>query len=320
MNKMRKTLLLLVALAVVTSGCATKQGIALPRGPGPSKEDIADFNKRNTAPSGTSSASQPGQVTSESLKTALVPPVDGPRMVLIGNVMALTVLDESALNTRYDNYLKQLQAHSANPAFTREWYLATSGGETAVKFSGVTGIYTRYFKVEVPKDLLREISFASAFGTFMAGTSGDLVAAERSAQYGFWLTRLLCSEKSADYDACASRYHRGLYQSIDGKEIDDKLQLVQGGRVIDPVTYKLPAEEAPQVAAQPHPAPSPVPVAPAGTEAATATTPSTPAPTSTTPQQKDAAVQLEKLNELRTKGLITDDEYQKKRKEILDSL
>ncbi len=59
-------------------------------------------------------------------------------------------------------------------------------------------------------------------------------------------------------------------------------------------------------------------------------TSSTPAPSIRTADQprsapqpqsnRDEAVQLQKLKELRDKGLITEDEYEKKRKEILDRL
>ncbi len=53
-----------------------------------------------------------------------------------------------------------------------------------------------------------------------------------------------------------------------------------------------------------------------------ATQQTSPPPTSTTTSSsnRDEAAQLQKLKELRDKGLISDDEYQRKRKEILDRL
>lgn len=321
-----RTIFLTLTFAALVGGCATKEGFKLPSGSGPTKESAEDFNRRNSAaPLPVPSAELPR----DTVKTALIPDVDGPRMIIIGNVMALTVFDDAALGSRYDNYLKPIQARGATPGFTREWYLATSAGETAVKFSGVTGIYSRFFKAEIPKDLIRQISFASAFGTFMAGTSGDLVAAERSAKNGTWVTRLLCSEKSKDYGTCEAQFARGIYQAVDGREIDDKLQLVASGQTIDPSTYRISTGVR---AIQPTPAPV-APVAPVDATPRAVTSPATPAPsTAVAPvsqapaqaapsaQAKDATKQMEKLNELRAKGLITEAEYQKKRQEILESL
>ena len=233
-----RTKVLLFVLIALLSGCATKEGLKLPSGSRPTRESAEDFNKRNSAVQPPAPAPAPaGMVPRDTVASALIPDAGGPRMIIVGNVMALTVFDEPTLGSRYDNYLKQVQARSGTPGFTREWYLATSSGETAVKFSGVTGIYSRFFKADIPKDLIRQITFASAFGTFMAGTSGDLVAAERSAKNGTWVTRLLCSEKATDYAVCEARYTRGIFQSSDGKEIDDKLQLVASGKTIDPVSY-----------------------------------------------------------------------------------
>ena len=229
---MKRLMFLLVVVALI-SGCATKEGIRLPTS-GPTKENIEDFNSRNAATPAAAASSPLRDV----VKTALVPDIEGPRLIVIGSVMALTLFDEPTLNKRYDVYLKQLSAASKEPGFTREWYLATSAGETAVKFSGVTGIYTRFYKAEIPKDLIRGIGFASAFGTFMAGTSGDLVAAERTQKQGTWVTRHLCSEKDINSSVCEAQYQRGLYQAVDGREIDDKLQPKEDGATIDTVTYR----------------------------------------------------------------------------------
>jgi hypothetical protein len=228
--------------------------------------------------------------------------------------MALTVFDEATLNQRYDNYLKQLGGKP--PTFTREWYLATSAGQTSAKYSGVTGIYTRFYRAEIPKDLVRQISFASAFGTFMAGTSADLVAVQVLPGYGAWITHVLCSEKDPVYSACEAQYRQGIYQSSDGREVDNTLKLVEGGAMIDTSTFKkatgiAPANTATRVTPQlpASAAPSPVPT-PVGQQ-----TTSTNASAS-----RDEGAQLQKLKEIFDKRLITQEEYERKRKEILDRL
>lgn len=146
----------ILSAAILMAGCATKEGIKFPSGSGPTKEAVEDFQKRNSAPQTSSQASE---LPKDTLRTTLIPDPEGPRMIIIGNVMALTVFDDKKLGSRYDNYLKQIEARSGTPGFSREWYVATSGGETAVKIGGVTGVYSRFFKAEIPNDLIRQISF-----------------------------------------------------------------------------------------------------------------------------------------------------------------
>jgi hypothetical protein len=300
----------IVALATL-SGCATKEGISLPTSK-PTQDDVSDFNRRNAPSVGTTSPT--ATLAKDTVKTSLIPDVTGPRLVVVGNAMALTVFDEPTLNQRYDNYLKQLGEKT--PTFTREWYLATSAGQTSAKYSGVTGIYTRFYRAEVPKDLVRQISFASAFGTFMAGTSADLVAVQVLTGYGAWVTHVLCSEKDPAYSACEVQYRQGIYQSSDGREVDNTLKLVEGGAIIDPSTFKkatavTPANNGPRTS-------------PSTPVSATPSSPPPPAPQQTTTTSaapsRDEVAQLQKLKELLDKGLVTQEEYSRKRKEILDRL
>lgn len=129
---MIKRLVPILTLALL-AGCATKEGISLPTSK-PTQDDVRAFNQRNASATNTQT---PGATLAEDVvKTSLVPDALGPRLIIVGNAMALTVFDEATLNQRYDNYLKQLGGKT--PAFTREWYLATSAGQTSAKYSGVT--------------------------------------------------------------------------------------------------------------------------------------------------------------------------------------
>jgi hypothetical protein len=304
---MTRLLFVLLALAAL-AGCATKEGIALPTSK-PTQNDVGDFNRRN-APS-SSSTGPTAPLAREAVKSSLIPDVSGPRLIVVGNAMALTVFDEATLNQRYDNYLKQLGAKT--PAFSREWYLSTSAGQTSAKYSGVTGIYTRFYRAEVPIDLVRQIGFASAFGTFMAGTSADLVVAQVLPGYGSWITHVLCSEKDPNYSSCEAQYRHGIYQPSDGREVDTTLMLVDGGGVIDPSTFKKAGTvAAPAAATQARPT-----AAPAAPPSASSPSAQQPPPPITS---RDEAAQLLKLKELLDKGLITQEEYERKRKEILDRL
>ncbi len=307
---MIRLLVAILALAAL-SGCATKEGISLPISK-PTQDNVSDFNRRNAPATSTTTPSSP-QVK-DTVKTSIIPGVSGARLIVVGNAMALTEFDEATLNQRYDNYLKQLAGKP--PAFTREWYLATSAGQTSAKYSGVTGIYTRFYRAEIPKDLVRQINFASAFGTFMAGTSADLVAVQVLPGYGAWVTHVLCSEKDPAYLVCEAQYRQGMYQSSDGREVDNTLKLVEGGAIIDPSTFKKSTSVAPPSTATRMAPPTPASVAPS--------LPSPPAaqqaPSTSTSPSRDEAAQLQKLKELLDKGLITQEENDRKRKEILDRL
>lgn len=125
---------------------------------------------------------------------------NGPRVIIIGNVMLLHRFNQKILHRRDDNNLKKIG--DAKPAFTREWVVSRSSGSVAVKISGILGVYSRFYTAEVPRDRGGMVTFASAFGTFMVGTSGDLVAAESEPPMGTWITRILCSEKQPDFSEC----------------------------------------------------------------------------------------------------------------------
>jgi len=310
---MLSRLIVILTLAAL-SGCATKEGLSLPTSK-PTQDDVSDFNRRNAPTASSITPNTAGAMQAKDVvKTSQLPDVAGPRLIVVGNAMALTVFDEATLNQRYDNYLKQLGEKT--PVFTREWYLATSAGQTSAKYSGVTGIYTRFYRAEIPKDLVRQISFASAFGTFMAGTSADLIGVQVLPGYGAWVTHVLCSEKDPAYSACEAQYRQGIYQSSDGREVDNTLKLVDGGAIIDPSTFKKAT-----IAAPPNAAVRPTPPAPASAVTIPPPPPTVPqVPSTSTSPSRDEAAQLQKLKELLDKRLITQEEYERKRKEILDRL
>ncbi|HXE98129.1 MAG TPA: hypothetical protein VN642_17120 [Dongiaceae bacterium] len=218
--------IVIAALVVVfLSGCILR---------GPTRDDIKDFIKRNDVNPPTAALTSLQDV----LKTELVPEVQGVKVIIIGNVMALMLLDEPTLNQHYDSFIKRLAAASEQPPYTREWYLSTSAGETPVKVSGIPGIYKLVIRAEVPKDIVQRICFSSLFGTIMIGSSGDLVVAQISSLGGPWVTHVLCSEKDNNYSTCEEQYQRGIYQGVDGREINAKYQVKEGGAVIDTATFK----------------------------------------------------------------------------------
>lgn len=233
-----KKIVLLFVMVIILSGCITKEGLVIPIGDKLSKEDIADFHRRNDVVS-----FPPMSLYSKDIvRTSLVSDSHDERIIVVGNVLALTQFDESMLNQRYETLLELITATSEKLPFTKKWYYQTCFGETSVKYAGITGIYFRRIKANVPKDLVGQVNYASAFNVFMFGMSGDLVAAQITDK-GIWVTHVLCHEKDKDYSACEAQYERGLFQGVDGKEIDNRFRVKKDGSVIDLGTFKrkLPA-------------------------------------------------------------------------------
>jgi hypothetical protein len=89
----------------------------------------------------------------------------------------------------------------------------------------------------VPTDLAGETRFASAAGSFLIGTTGDLVAAKLDVDGLLWLDRILCKDDSA-YHACAGDYERGIFDENTGRELDRDRTLKPNGRAVSIDTYR----------------------------------------------------------------------------------
>lgn len=224
---------LLVAIALVSSlsACVTPQGIRLARS-GPSAAELADFNARNLP---VGAWVEPGGLVGTPA-TTLLQPVPGPRVIVVGHVMALQALDADDVD--YQNYARAATGPGQRPALDREAYVLTSAGRAAVRTAGVTGIYSQQNMAELPRDLVNGIEFSSAFGSAMIGTYGDLVAMQLMPLLGPWLTHVLCRKREPDYAGCLEHYATGAFQSSDGREIDGRLRVVEGGGRIDPASFR----------------------------------------------------------------------------------
>lgn len=95
----------------------------------------------------------------------------------------------------------------------------------------------------------------------------------------------------------------------------------KGYRILPPNDQAASAAPASNTPSTPQPALTPPAPLPKSAVVAPASPPTAAAPaTRQTSSGKDEAAQLQILKELRDKGLITEEEYEKKRKEILDRL
>lgn len=92
-------------------------------------------------------------------------------------------------------------------------------------------------RVLVPADLARETRFASAAGSLLIGTTGDLVAAKLDDDGLLWLERILCKD-DATYHACAGDYEKGIFDKNTGQELDRDRKPKPNGRVANIETYR----------------------------------------------------------------------------------
>lgn len=208
-------------------GCVTPQGIRLPN-TGLSAKDLADFNSRNLP---NAPWVEPGRLISAS-GTRLLEPPPGPRVIVVGHVMALQATKEGEEEQAFRNFSKAAAGSGQQPALGRESYARVSVGRTAVRTSGITGVYSQQYMAEVPSDLSPYIQFSSAFGTAMVGTYGDLVAMQLMPLLGPWVTHVLCRKRDPGYADCLARHPTGMFQSVNGHEIDSRLRVVAGGERI----------------------------------------------------------------------------------------
>lgn len=105
------------------------------------------------------------------------------------------------------------------------------------------------------------------------------------------------------------------------REVYKSCMEAKGYRILPPNDQAASAAPASNTPSTPQPALTPPAPLPKSAVVAPASPPTAAAPaTRQTSSGKDEAAQLQILKELRDKGLITEEEYEKKRKEILDRL
>jgi hypothetical protein len=89
----------------------------------------------------------------------------------------------------------------------------------------------------VPTDLAGETQFASASGSFLFGTTGDLVAAKLDVDGLLWLERILCKDDST-YHACAGDYEKGVFDENTGQELDRDRKPKPNGHTVNIDSYR----------------------------------------------------------------------------------
>lgn len=260
------TILLGICLLFTISGCSAYKLTKALTNETPSgkrveisKQDLDDFNARNgfdkaalaqpveleraiaTKPDlATQAAKEAGKYLAESAVDSVF--TDGRaaagrvKTVAIGYTRTIVEGSLADINTAYDNVVKARAKAGTPVIMTREWYLANAAAATTVRI--VDSIWTKNIIVYalVSPSMKNVVRFATS-GALLAET-GDLVAVEAFEDRGAWITKVLCKKSSADFEQCAGKYARGIFQATDGKEIEIDYKLVKNGKQIDTTTFE----------------------------------------------------------------------------------
>jgi hypothetical protein len=169
-----------------------------------------------------------------------------PGILVIGTAGPLRAIDDKDRPGFYSAYLKMAaQWHpGAPPGMDADAFERKLAGWASVQTSSIPGIMTWRIRVLVPDSLAHDTRFASAAGSAVFGTTGDLVAARGDRDGLLWLERVLCRDDAA-YRACAGNYQSGIFDENTGQELTRDRKPKPGGALVDVTSYvKLSQESA----------------------------------------------------------------------------
>jgi hypothetical protein len=222
-----------------------------------SKDDLDDYKKRNgfdkpatTQPAAPNSAvaTQPSQATKTVEKHAAESALDAVftdgvdvneriMAVSIGDAKALVEATPAEVGRAYDNVVRLRAKDGKQVIMTKEWYVANAAAATTVKI--VDSVWTKNISAHalVSTSMKKLVRFANS--NALIAETGDLVAVGAFEDRGAWIIKILCQKSSPDFEKCAGKYSRGMFQATDGREISiADFKLVEGGKRINPSTYE----------------------------------------------------------------------------------
>ena len=218
-----------LAAGGLLAGCAvSKDGLSLgPQTPSPSQ--IAQSREQLERNAGVSAA-----------------PEVFPGVLVIGTTGPFRSIEDKERPGFYSAYLKVAEQWHPGvaPGMDAAAFQQKLGGWASVQTFSIPGIMNRRTRVLVPATFEHDAQFASAAGSVMFGTTGDLVAARSDRDGLLWLERVLCRD-DAGYRACATNYQPGIFDENTGRELARDRKPKPVGALIDVSSYlKLSQESA----------------------------------------------------------------------------
>jgi hypothetical protein len=160
-----------------------------------------------------------------------------PGILIVGRTGPFRPITDAQRDEFYRAYVKfASEWHPAQPpALSGPAFQEKIGGWASIETSSVLGWHWRT-RVLVPAAQVHDTRFASAAGSFMFGTTGDLVAAKGDHDGLVWLDRVLC-KSGRSFDTCAEKYQVGVFDENTGREIDRDRKRKPQGEWIDVASY-----------------------------------------------------------------------------------
>jgi hypothetical protein len=161
-----------------------------------------------------------------------------PGLLLVGTTGPFRAVDPKDRDGLYAQYLKAAEVwHPGRPAgMSEDQFVEKLAGWASVQTWGIPGVMSMRARVLVSTDGVKGTQFASAGGSFMFGTTGDLIAARSDDDGIVWLERVLCKDQ-AGYRDCAKQYRSGFFDANTGQELDKTRKPKPDGARIDTTTY-----------------------------------------------------------------------------------
>lgn len=227
-----KTILLTLGCVWMISGCAvSKDGIGLAHRP-PDANKVAAVRDQlqqnaNASPSTNSQIDEPSATERH------------PGILAIGTTGPLRNIEDRDRASFYAGYLKAAEKWHPGvaAALSEAEFQQKLAGWASVQISGIPGIVSTRIRVLVPAALARDTRFASAAGSFLVGTTGDLVAAKGDVDGLLWLDRVLCQDNST-YQACSRDYEKGIFDENTGQELDRDRKPKSNGCAVNVASYR----------------------------------------------------------------------------------
>lgn len=225
--------ILLCALTLALAGCAvTREGVRVSGGPG----GQANVDKLR------------GQLVKNTQSTVAKKTVEGvlatdvrAGIIMVGVVGPLRTLDAKQLSKGYETYAKTAeQWHPGKaPTMSEPDFMSQIGGWSTVETFSIPGVMKTAQQVLVRNSNMATIGYPSTVGSFVAGSTGDLVAAQSNEDGVLIIDKVLCKDASPDYRVCARQFSKGRFDLTSGEELGRDMKPKDGGIRIDPATYQL---------------------------------------------------------------------------------
>jgi len=162
-----------------------------------------------------------------------------PGILIVGTTGPLRTLDDQQREEFYQAYKAyQAQAHPGEPPSLRPvQFQEKLAGWASIQTAGVPLVGSLRSRALVPASVAHDARFASAAGSFLFGTTADLVAARSDRDGLVWIDRVLCDKADRTFESCAEKYQSGVFDEETGRELEGDRKPKANGEWVDVSTY-----------------------------------------------------------------------------------